>query len=80
MKVEHNLHDWDLSLEVRVQPTLYLLKKGAKEVYEYRVDPYFALSVIWRPMNSMKTSVVRDFDEYANDGAGDNKWQLNPGD
>lgn len=80
LKVEHNLHDWDLSLEVRVQPTLYLLKKGEKEVYEYRVDPYFALSVIWRPMNSMKTSVVRDFDEYANDGAGDNKWQLNPGD
>lgn len=72
LKVEHNLHDWDLSLEVTIKPTLIT----SKTPYTYNFDPYISLSVLWRPMSSMKTAIVSEYDADVDDVV----IQLNPGD
>ncbi|MCM1321146.1 MAG: hypothetical protein NC041_04855 [Bacteroides sp.] len=66
LKAEHDLHDWNLSLEITMQPRTEYDSSAKK--YEIRMDPYIALSVVWRPMSSMKTSIV---DKYGD-------LQLNP--
>ena len=60
----HNLHDWDLSASFSISPRL-VTENGRKQ---YNFDPYVSLSVVWRPMSSMKAEVV---DKYG-------EWTLNP--
>lgn len=60
----HNLHDWDLSASFSVSPRL--VTTGGRKQYNF--DPYITLSVVWRPMSSMKAEVV---DKYG-------EWSLNP--
>ena len=64
VEITHDLHDWDLSCEFSISPTLVSDTSGSY----YSYDPYFSISVSWRPMASMKTEIV---DEYG-------EWQLNP--
>jgi len=64
LTVTHNLCDWDLSASFTVQPRL-LTTNGVKS---YDFSPYFTLSVVWKPLASMKTEIL---DEYGD-------WQLNP--
>ncbi|NLM00063.1 MAG: LPS-assembly protein LptD [Treponema sp.] len=71
-KIEHNLHDWDLTLEVKIQPTLIT----SKLPYKYNFDPYISLAVLWRPMSSMKTAIVSEYDATVDDIV----IQLNSGD
>lgn len=63
MTATHNLHDWDLSASFSISPRL-VTENGLKQ---YNFDPYITLSVVWRPMSSMKAEVV---DEYGT-------WKLN---
>lgn len=53
IKLTHELHDWVLNSEFKVEPRL--LKDTLP--YHYDFSPYFSLSVVWRPMSSMKTTI-----------------------
>ncbi len=55
--VSHDLHDWDLKTQFKLEPRL-VTRKGVKS---YDFSPYFSLSVVWRPMDSIKTQII---DEY----------------
>ena len=57
MKVTHALHDWNLSAEFSVSPRL--TTSGGRKQYSF--DPYFTLSVVWKPLPGIKTQVT---DEY----------------
>ncbi len=53
IKLTHELHDWVLNSEFKIEPRL--LKDTTP--YHYDFSPYFSLSVVWRPMSSMKTTI-----------------------
>lgn len=61
--ITHDLHDWDLKCDFKIEPRLVTDSNGAKS---YDFSPYFSISVVWRPMESIKTEIL---DEYG-------KWQL----
>lgn len=63
--VTHDLHDWDLHSSFEIKPRLITNDNGTKS---YNFDPYMTLSIVWRPMGSMRTEIV---DEYG-------ELQLNP--
>lgn len=63
-KITHDLHDWDLNMEFKLSPRLVT----ENNVKRYDFSPYFTISVLWRPMDSIKTKVV---DKYGT-------WELNP--
>lgn len=65
LSLTHDLHDWDLSSSLTIKPRLVT---GSDSTKYYSFSPYFTLSVVWRPMSSMKTEIV---DEYG-------EWELNP--
>jgi lipopolysaccharide assembly outer membrane protein LptD (OstA) len=65
VKITHELCDWDLNAEFKVSPRLVTPSSGSKY---YDFSPYFTISVVWRPMEGMKTEIV---DEYGD-------WELNP--
>lgn len=54
----HDLHDWDLKSEFKLEPRLVNSSDGRKY---YDFNPYFTLSVVWRPMESMKTEIKDDY-------------------
>ena len=74
--VTHDLHDWDFSASFSITPKL-ITESSTKPPFDntrnnghqyYDFSPKFTLSVVWRPMESMKTEIV---DEYG-------EWELNP--
>ena len=74
IKVTHDLHDWDLSATFSISPKLITAsndhfdssRNGGRQYYDF--SPRFTISVVWRPMESLKTEIV---DEYG-------EWELNP--
>lgn len=62
--VSHGLDDWDFNCTFSIKPRL--VTEETKSYYDF--SPYFAVSVVWRPLSSMKTEIV---DEYGT-------WKLNP--
>lgn len=64
LKIEHDLHDWQLRSEFSFSPRL--ISKSIPYYYDF--SPYFSLSVVWNPLKSLKTEIV---DEYGT-------FQLNP--
>lgn len=65
LKITHDLHDWDFNCEFSIKPRLITPTTGSKY---YDFSPYLSLSVVWRPMRSMKTEIVDDY----------GTWKLNP--
>lgn len=63
-KITHDLHDWDFKTEFKIAPRLVTYAGGQR----YDFNPYVTISVVWHPLDAMKTTVV---DEYGD-------WQLNP--
>lgn len=57
VKLTHDLHDWKLTSEFEITPRV-ITENGVKK---YDFSPYFTLSVLWKPMESMKTTIE---DEY----------------
>lgn len=49
----HELHDWTLSSEFKVSPRI--VSEDGRNTYDF--SPHFILSVLWKPMNSMKTTI-----------------------
>ena len=56
----HDLHDWDLSASFSISPRLVTID-GRRQ---YNFDPYFSVSVTWRPMSSIKAQVVDKYGEW----------------
>ena len=47
----HDLHDWDFSMKLK-----------RKKYYDF--SPYFSLSVVWRPMDSIKTKIADKYGDF----------------
>lgn len=62
--ITHDLHDWDLKCDFKMEPR-YVTRPDGRPYYDF--SPYFSISVVWRPMESIKTEVL---DEYGT-------WKLN---
>ena len=60
LKVTHELHDWKLSAEFSVSPRLMKDEKP----YYFDFSPYFKLSVVWKPLSSMTTTIVDDHGKF----------------
>lgn len=60
IKLEHDLHDWTLQSEFKVEPRII---KDSYGVQKYDYKPYFTLAVQWKPMQGIRT-VIKD--EYGN--------------
>lgn len=58
--LSHDLHDWDLISSFEVKPRLITKNDGSKS---YNFDPYISISIVWRPMNAMKTEIVDEYGE-----------------
>ena len=56
LKLNHDLHDWKLSAEFSVSPRL--VKDTAPYYFDF--SPYFKLSIVWKPLSSMTTTIVDD--------------------
>lgn len=59
--ITHDLHDWDLKCEFRIEPRLVTSSTGQKS---YDFSPYFTISVVWRPMEALKTEVLDEYGEW----------------
>ena len=72
VEISHDLDDWDLNCSFSIKPRLMTSsssgysRSDGKSYYDF--SPYFSISVVWRPLSSMKTQIV---DEYG-------EWELNP--
>lgn len=72
--ITHELDDWDFNCSFSIKPRLITSsssewsssRNGGNSYYDY--SPYFSISVVWRPMSSMKTEIVDNYGE----------WELNP--
>ena len=51
--LSHQLHDWTMSSQFSISPRI--VTENGKRFYDF--SPYFTLSVVWKPMNSMKTTI-----------------------
>ncbi len=56
LKLNHELHDWKLSAEFSISPKL--MKDTVPYYFEF--SPYFKLSIVWKPLSSMTTTIVDD--------------------
>lgn len=64
VEITHSLHDWNLNALYKMTPRL--VTEGKNKHYDF--SPYATISVVWRPMSSMKTEIRDDYGH----------WQLNP--
>lgn len=51
--VSHELHDWTMTSQFSISPRI--ISENGKRFYDF--SPYFTLSVVWKPMSSMKTTI-----------------------
>ncbi len=58
LSVSHNLHDWLFSTTCSISPRLISNADGTKE---YSFEPYMTFSIVWKPLSSMKASVVDNY-------------------
>lgn len=59
--ITHDLHDWDLKSEFKIEPRLVTDSNGSKR---YDFNPYFSISIVWRPMEGMKAEVLDEYGEW----------------
>lgn len=61
IQMTHELHDWDFNLKFKVSPRSITDSSG-KRYYDF--SPYFSLSVVWRPMDSIKTKIADKYGDF----------------
>ncbi len=59
--IEHDLHDWTLTSELEIEPRIITESSGLKR-YDY--SPFFTLSVLWKPMSGIKTTIEDEYGEF----------------
>ena len=60
MTVSHDLHDWKANLTMKVEPRI--ITENGKKMYDFK--PYITIGVVWKPMESMKTTIIDDYGEW----------------
>lgn len=60
LKISHELHDWKFDMAVKLEPRL--LRENGRAYYDF--NPYVSIGVVWKPMESMKTSIIDDYGEW----------------
>ncbi|MCR4713074.1 MAG: hypothetical protein K5751_01680 [Treponemataceae bacterium] len=60
VKLSHELHDWKFSAELSVSPRLVKDQRP----YYFDFEPYFKLSIVWKPLSSMTTTIVDDHGKF----------------
>ncbi len=62
----HDLHDWDFNMRLKIEPRLVTPSSGSKY---YDFSPYFMMSVVWRPMDSIKTKIADKYGDFVLNGS-----------
>ncbi len=60
IKLSHELHDWKLTSEFELEPRM--VTENGKKRYDF--SPYFTISVLWKPMESIKTTIEDEYGEF----------------
>ena len=60
MTISHDLHDWKFNMTMKIEPRL--ITENGKKYFDFK--PYITIGVIWKPMESMKTSIVDNYGEW----------------
>lgn len=66
LTMAHDLHDWDFNMKFKIEPRLVTPSNGTKY---YDFSPYFTLSVVWRPMDSIKTKITDKYGDFVMNGS-----------
>ncbi len=66
IQMTHDLHDWDFNMKFKISPRLVTEDSGARH---YDFSPYFSLSVVWRPMDSIKTKIADKYGDFVLNGS-----------
>ena len=61
IQMTHDLHDWDFNMKFKISPRLVTNSDNSKS---YDFSPYFSLSVVWRPMDSIKTKIADKYGDF----------------
>lgn len=56
MTMSHELHDWSFNMTMKITPRLVI--DGASRYYDF--SPYISIGIVWNPMESMKTTIIRE--------------------
>lgn len=56
MTMSHELHDWTFNMTMKISPRLVI--DGSNKYYDF--SPYISIGVVWNPMQSMKTTIIRE--------------------
>ncbi len=70
MTASHDLHDWSFNMTWKFEPKL--VKENGQ--YTYNFDPYISIGIVWKPMDSMKTTIVSEYNKTKEKKV----WELNP--
>ena len=62
LQVTHDLHDWDFNMKLKISPRLVTPTDGRAKYYDF--SPFFSLSVVWRPMDSIKTKIADKYGDF----------------
>ena len=65
LQITHDLHDWDFNMKFKISPRLVTSNDG--KYYDF--SPYFSLSVVWRPMDSIKTKIADKYGDFVLNGS-----------
>lgn len=66
LEITHDLHDWDFNMKFKISPRL-VTPTGGQKYYDF--SPYFSLSVVWRPMDSIKTKIADKYGDFVLNGS-----------
>ncbi len=61
VEITHDLHDWTLSSEFEIEPKIITESDGSQS-FDY--SPYFTLSILWKPMAGIKTTIEDEYGEF----------------
>lgn len=70
-QITHELHDWSFNMTMKIEPRM-VIKPDNSRYYDF--SPYISIGVVWNPMQSMKTTIVR---EAKSTNSPEMIWKLN---
>ena len=60
MTVSHDLHDWKANMTMKMEPRI--ITENGKKMYDFK--PYITIGVVWKPVESIKTSIIDNYGEW----------------
>jgi len=56
LTMTHELHDWTFNFTMKITPRMVI--DGSQRYYDF--SPYVSIGIVWTPMQSMKTTIIRE--------------------